>query len=314
MNDVYRYDPERCEFVRVPRGFRYYVGRATPFALIALASCGLFLYLFYYVYDSPTARSLKLQQNKLTGAIAEYDNRLDTLHNTLQALQRRDTVLYRSINNADPIPFDDDPNLAAQTPRDTSAEKADIATMQQRVEQLNRKLQAESETHSAMVQLAREKKKELSYIPSIRPVPTEVISGFGTRKHPIMKRDRQHNGIDFKADMGTKVWCTADGIVTYVGVSSNGLGLMVVVDHLNGYVTRYGHLSSSGVYVGKRVKRGDVIALSGNSGLSKGPHVYYQIDKDGKAIDPIDFLYNDLKPEELLIYRKKASQYNESMS
>jgi murein DD-endopeptidase MepM/ murein hydrolase activator NlpD len=313
MNDIYRYDPERCEFVRVPRGFRYYAGRLLPYVVIAVASGALFLYGFYALYDSPTARTLKLQQNQLTAAITDFDNRIDTLSNTVSQLQRRDTTLYRSINNADPLPVEDD-KLAAQAPKDTTSEKVDIGTMQQRVEQLSRKLAAESQTHSAMVQLAREKKKELSYIPSIRPVPTEIISGFGQRKHPIIKKDRQHNGIDFKADMGTKVVATADGVVTYVGTSSNGLGLMIVLDHANGYTTRYGHLNQSAVYVGKRVKRGDVIALSGNSGLSKGPHLYYQIDKDGKAIDPIDFFFNDLKPEELLIFRKKASQYNESMS
>ncbi len=312
MRDIYRYDPDKVNFERIPRGIRFYLSRYFPFLAIALGSTALFVYLFYVFYDSPATRALKLQGLQLTENNEAFSKSIDSLRNTLTYLQLRDTSLYRSINNADPLPIEE---REAQTePTDKTYESRDLTQLQEKVDKLSNKLKEEQERHQVMVQLAREKKKELSYIPSIRPVSTEIISGFGKRRHPIMKRDIQHNGIDFKADVGTKVVATADGTVQYVGTLGGGMGLTVIVNHHNGYITRYAHLSRATTYTGQRVKRGDAIALSGNTGLTKGPHLYYQIDKDNKPIDPIDFLYNDIQLDELLNYRKKAAQYNESMS
>jgi len=166
---------------------------------------------------------------------------------------------------------------------------------------------------STLNDLASLSKADLRRIPTMRPISTEVISGFGKRKSPITKLDKNHSGIDLKANIGTPVKATADGIVVAVDSRGSGIGNYITIQHGFGYVTTYACLSKFEVHTGKQVKRGQIIGYSGNSGLSKGPHLHYEITKNGKLVDPIDYFTTDLSPKDLVEYKKKASQYNESM-
>jgi murein DD-endopeptidase MepM/ murein hydrolase activator NlpD len=115
------------------------------------------------------------------------------------------------------------------------------------------------------------------------------------------------------AKTGTPVVATADGEVVISGIKGNGYGIHVDINHGYGYLTKYAHLSKVSVNVGQKVKRGDVIGYTGNTGLSKGPHLHYEIEKNGQKINPIDFFYSDLSPQQYLQLRKQADHENESM-
>jgi murein DD-endopeptidase MepM/ murein hydrolase activator NlpD len=114
------------------------------------------------------------------------------------------------------------------------------------------------------------------------------------RRHPILKIKRMHNGLDFIAYYNTPVYAPGGGIVEYVG-RRGGFGKMVVINHGFGYKTRYAHLNKYKVKKGQKVKRGDLIALSGNSGLSTGPHLHYEIRHNGIALNPRNFIFDDIK-------------------
>ncbi|MDD5360050.1 MAG: M23 family metallopeptidase [Sulfurovaceae bacterium] len=132
----------------------------------------------------------------------------------------------------------------------------------------------------------------LKILPNGSPVARpRVTSSFGYRIHPIFHTKKMHNGIDFKTNIGTPIKSTADGFVTRV-VSSDtgGYGKLVVIRHPYGFDTAYAHLSSIKVSVGQKVKRGQLIALSGNSGRSTGPHLHYEVHFLAKPINPIDFV------------------------
>ncbi len=122
-----------------------------------------------------------------------------------------------------------------------------------------------------------------------------------------------HTGIDFVAKTGTPVIATADGVVEVAGVKGNGYGIHVDLNHGFGYVTRYGHLSRVTVSIGQKIKRGDVVGYTGNTGLSKGPHLHYEIEKNGSKINPIDYFYSDLTPQQYVKLRQEADRANESM-
>jgi murein DD-endopeptidase MepM/ murein hydrolase activator NlpD len=107
-----------------------------------------------------------------------------------------------------------------------------------------------------------------------------------------------HYGQDFNVPYGTKVYATGDGRVVESGWNSGGYGNVVMIDHGNGLQSIYGHLSEIRVPDGMNVKRGDMIGLSGSSGLSSGPHLHYQINKFGQAIRPTDLFNIDLSQEE----------------
>lgn len=132
-------------------------------------------------------------------------------------------------------------------------------------------------------------------IPAIRPVNAPIGDRFGLRFHPILKLKRMHNGLDFLANTGETVFAPGDGVITFVG-NNGGYGKVIRITHGYGYETIYGHLSKYKVKKGQKVKRGDIIALTGNSGsLSTGPHLHYEVRHNGVCLNPRNFIFEDLK-------------------
>ena len=127
---------------------------------------------------------------------------------------------------------------------------------------------------------------------------TLVTASFGMRIHPFYKSLSQHNGVDFTVPEGSRVFATADGTVTEATRRNSPTGLTVTIDHGNGYQTRYGHLSKTSVKRGQKVNRGDIIALSGNSGLSLAPHLHYEVIYNGQSVDPLNYFFMELSPAE----------------
>jgi len=121
-----------------------------------------------------------------------------------------------------------------------------------------------------------------------------------------------HNGMDFTASPGTPIYATGDGTVTKADLGS-GYGKMVIIDHGFGYQTYYAHMSKYNTYKGAKVKRGEIIGYVGNSGLSSGPHLHYEVRKNGEVLNPVNFYHNDLSPEEYDIMLAKSSLENQSL-
>ena len=124
-----------------------------------------------------------------------------------------------------------------------------------------------------------------------------MASGFGWRVDPVYHIRRFHEGMDFSAPVGTDIYATGHGTVTFAGWRQ-GYGETVEIDHGFGYATRYAHCHKLFVRPGKKVKRGDVIALVGNTGKSTGPHCHYEVHYNGRPIDPRNFYFYDLSPED----------------
>lgn len=317
MAELYKFDDSTGQYVPVKRGLGFYLRRYGLYALLGLVALVGFLFVFYFFYDSPKARLMKVEQQQLLSSVEQYEQDIAEMAAILDELERRNRGLHQKILNAPPIEGDGldslgepDPN---QAPTDTLFADLDIEQLNTRIEELNLRLEQQRLEQQQLLDITRLKKEELAFIPSIRPVPTTIISGFGIRQHPIFRRDIFHQGIDFKADMGSDVVATANGRVLQVGRGDKRMGVMITIDHGNGYRTKYAHLSGTSVVEGQRVERGQVIGQSGDSGLTKGPHLYYELLRGGKAIDPIDYFFNDLEPAELVQFRRKAAQYNESM-
>ncbi len=131
-------------------------------------------------------------------------------------------------------------------------------------------------------------------IPAIKPtIGNYTINDFGMRRHPILGVRRFHDGIDINCNYGTEVHCSGEGKVIAVERRA-GFGLVIEIDHGFGYNTIYAHLSKAMVKKGNSVTRGQIIAKSGNSGLSTGPHLHYEVRHDGIPLDPTDFFFDDL--------------------
>ena len=128
---------------------------------------------------------------------------------------------------------------------------------------------------------------------------TRISSYFGWRQDPVYRNIRKmHEGIDFTAPRGTEIHVTGNGVVEEIKLSRRGYGNQIIINHGFGYKSRYAHLSKILVKEGQKVTRGEVIGLVGNTGKSVGPHLHYEVLKNNRPINPINFFYLDLSPEE----------------
>ncbi|HYH82115.1 MAG TPA: peptidoglycan DD-metalloendopeptidase family protein [Longimicrobium sp.] len=141
-------------------------------------------------------------------------------------------------------------------------------------------------------------RERLASTPTIAPASGPLSSLFSTgRYHPVLRITRPHKGIDIAARVGEPILAPAKGVVRFSGNKGNGYGSMVEVDHGYGYVTRFAHASRLLVRNGQTVKRGDVIALVGATGLTSGPHLHYEVEIDGREVDPLNFIVADAIPD-----------------
>jgi murein DD-endopeptidase MepM/ murein hydrolase activator NlpD len=156
----------------------------------------------------------------------------------------------------------------------------------------------------------------LASIPAIQPIANKdlkfVASGFGWRIHPIYKTEKMHTGMDFTAPVGTPIHATGNGTVSVLEFDSRGLGNHIVISHGYGYESVYGHMSKMVAKRGQKVKRGDLIGYVGTSGSSTGPHLHYEVRKNRSPLNPVNFYYNDLTPEEYEKMLELSSQANQS--
>ena len=158
----------------------------------------------------------------------------------------------------------------------------------------------------------------LASIPAILPVSLkdknthQVTSSFGYRMHPIYKTPKFHAGMDFTGTIGTPIYATGNGVVIE-SKFDKGYGRHVVIDHGFSYKTLYAHMDKILAKKGQKIKRGDVIGYLGNTGLSTGPHLHYEVRKNNKPIDPINFYFNDLTPDEFELLVETANNTGQSM-
>ena len=162
------------------------------------------------------------------------------------------------------------------------------------VEEISQKIEFEKLKYAEISNKMIENKQLFESIPAVKPCEGNLSEhGFGMRVHPVLNILKMHEGIDIIAEMGTSVYATGKGTIDFIGIKG-GYGLCVEINHGFGYTTLYGHLSSANVQLGQKVLRGTLIAKTGNSGLSSGPHLHYEVTHDGVKLDPVGFFFDDL--------------------
>ena len=186
------------------------------------------------------------------------------------------------------VSFSDDTNQ--QLPEGALYE-ASIPDFIQQLDTLQRELKTSNTTMLAILDLVQQKDLVSARVPSIMPIKAYVSSWFGWRNDPMRKYKRKtfHEGMDFSADLGTSIKSTAAGVITWSGPRDN-YGNLVEIDHGNGYITRYAHIDQLYVRVGERVQKGQLIASVGNTGRTTGPHLHYEVEKDGSYRDPKEYM------------------------
>lgn len=287
---------------------------------IGLVFATITILIAYKYLDSPKEKQLQREISELTLQYELLNGRMEQVTQVLGDIQERDNNVYRTIFEAEPIPasirqagfggVDRYKELQGFNNSDLMVETS------KRLDMISKQLYIQSKSFDEVMVLVKGKAKLLASIPAIQPISNEDLrhqpSGFGWRTHPIYKTAEFHPGMDFAAAQGTEIYSTGDGTIERADALAQGYGNHIVIDHGYGYKTLYGHMSKMAVRAGQVVKRGQLIGFVGSTGLSTAPHVHYEVMKAGEKMNPINYYYNDLTPEQYQKLIELSSQSSQS--
>lgn len=261
--------------------------------------------LFENIFGSPKEKMLIQQIENMKLQYSMIGRDLDNSIASLSSLRLSDDSRYRPILDMDSIPesyrkagfggIDRYSDLAGYLNSDL------LISYKSKIDEIKVRAEVQRESFNSIAEMSAEWKREMDHFPGISPVSVKFRLGDGYKFraiHPVLGTPRMHNGQDFEVPYGTQVYATGDGSVIESGYNSGGFGNCIVIDHGYGFQTVYGHLSDIRVVRGQNVKRGDLIGISGSTGLSNGPHLHYQVEQLGQHKNPINFFNNDVNADE----------------
>ena len=319
----YYYDPETLSYMPIAITNKK---RISNFFLFFLTSFlfGLSTLLILLNTDWINTPAEISQKRALENYELQFDilnKKLTQIEAVVSHLEDRDNNLYRVYFEASSIPEEQRKAGFGGVNRYKDLEGYDnselIINTAKRLDILSKQTVVQSRSLDEIERLAANKAELIEAIPSIQPIKNEdltrMASGYGYRIDPFTKKRRFHYGMDFSAKKGTPIYATGNGIVQRADNRSSGYGRHIRIDHGFGYISLYGHLEKYNVRRGQKVKRGDIIGFVGNTGRSVGPHVHYEIFKDNKKINPLNFYYGNLSQKEFDALLTQSKLENQSM-
>ena len=303
----FRFNPANLTYEKIETGIKQIVNSVLVYLSIALVFGGIGALLALYFVDSPTERILRKELSQYELELKIFNDKLSEVEAVLADVEYRDDNIYRIIFEAEPIPSNIRKAGYGGTDRYSKYDNYEngrlLKDIAKKIDILSGRLYTQTISLDEVYALAADKERMLNSIPAIRPVREtdmrRISSYFGYRTDPFYKVKKLHEGIDFSLAVGEDVMTTGDGVIAEVQKNKqNGYGHYIEVDHGFGYTTLYAHLSAFNVKKGDKVKRGQVIGYVGNTGKSVGPHLHYEVRKNGRAVDPINYFFNDITPEE----------------
>ncbi len=317
----YYYDPRTLSYRKIERTWKNRIKSMGTFLLTAFIMAVMLFFVADNIFDSPKEKRLKREIANLEIQFEIMNGRLDHMSEVLEEIEYRDDNIYRVVFEAEPLPEEVRNSGFGGANRYAYLEgfsHSDLLSQTaQDIDELTKRIVVQSRSFDEVMELARDKESLLAAIPAIQPVSNtdlrRIASGFGYRIHPIYKVRKLHAGLDFSAPIGTPIYATGDGTVEVArSRRGSGYGKYVQINHGFGYETLYAHMSRVAVRRGQKVKRGDIIGYVGNTGRSTAPHLHYEVIRNGSKINPINYFYNDLSPEEYELLIELSSQSNQS--
>jgi murein DD-endopeptidase MepM/ murein hydrolase activator NlpD len=280
------------------------------------------IFLAYNFFESPREKMLERENKQLKLQYKLMNDRMQRMAVVLDELQDRDDNIYRVIFESEPIPSNVRRAGMGGSDRYSGLSGFESSKIMvesaEKLDNLANRIVVQSRSFDEVFDLARNKDKMLRSIPAIQPVDNrdlkKISSFFGYRIHPIFKRQMFHDGLDFTAPVGTKVYATGDGVVVEAVRARYGYGNRITINHGYGYQTTYAHLNSFAVKPGQKVQRGQLIGTVGNTGLSSGPHLHYEVLKNGTKVNPIYYFFGDLSPQDYQEVISRANQLSPGRS
>lgn len=314
------FDPEDLIFISDKEIKKLSRGKILLLIFISITLAVVFSYSFINIYGSPRSRNYNKRIQEYYWQLALENRKLEQSQKEYTEYAQINNNIYRNIFGMNPLIINDNdtnnflnikyellsyPALAKQV-YEQSYEALEITRIY-------------NASYDTILKLSQQKDLLMRAMPIIMPVDRRRISirsGFGWRRDPFTKGYRFHQGLDLAGRIGTPIYATADGLVLdpYANSSMSGYGKVVVINHGFGYQTLYGHLSKILVKPGDKVKRGQIIGHMGSTGRSKGPHLHYEIHYKGTPVNPINYLYFSLSPDEYQDIINEAEKNKDALS
>lgn len=301
----FQFNPETLSFEKVEKNFHSFV-RKSLIQIFTSLFIGFIMFLgIDFLMDSPKEKQLKKENKTMSIQYKLLSRKANDMQEVLDNLKQRDNNLYRVIFQADPIPddvrhFTKENSRRYEELKNYPTTKLMTSTSRE-IDDLAKQIYIQSKSYDEIVNLAKNNENKLQHVPAIQPVLNKdlhrIASGFGWRIDPIYHTRKFHSGLDFTAPIGTDIFATGDGTVTYAKWMQ-GYGNTIIINHGFNYETLYGHLSKILVKNGEKVTRGNIIGLVGSTGKSTGPHLHYEVHYKDRPVDPVNYFYLDLSPEE----------------
>ena len=316
----YYYDTKTLAYKKFERSKLQMLMRVLFFSASSTAIALGLVVLFFSIFDSPKEKELKREIDNLLVQYELLEKQIGNSSFILDELQERDDNIYRVILEAEPIHASirrAGYGGVNRYRKYKGFKHSDLVSkLHKKVDQVAKAIYVQSKSFDAVLNLAQNKEDMLAHIPAIQPVANKnlkrMASGYGNRIHPVYKTKKMHWGMDFSAPKGTEVYATGDGVIEKVKRSKRGYGNQVRIEHGYGYKTFYAHLNKYTVKKGQKVKRGDLIGYVGSTGTSTAPHLHYEVIKNKRKVNPVNYYFNDLSAEEYDKMLELSTQENQS--
>jgi murein DD-endopeptidase MepM/ murein hydrolase activator NlpD len=316
----YKFNTKSLTYEKVRVTIRQRIFQVLSYLAIGVVFAVVTMIIAYNFIDSPKEKQLRREADVMKLQYDLLNKKMNQVQTVLNDLQDRDDNIYRVIFEAEPIPNSIRQAGFGGSDRYKDLEGYDNSELMketsERLDRITKQLYIQSKSYDDIVKMAKSKEQLIASIPAIMPLNNKDLkhmpSGYGWRTHPIYKTQEFHPGMDFTAEQGTPIYATGDGKIETADALAHGYGNHVVINHGFGYKTLYGHMSKIVAKVGAKVKRGELIGYVGSTGLSTGPHVHYEVIRNGEKVNPINFYYNDLSPEQYQVMLELASKSTQS--
>ena len=314
------FDPEDLIFISEKEIKKLSRGKILLLVFVSLILAVIFSYSFINIYGSPRSRSYDKRIQEYYWQLALENRKLEQLKKEYTKYAQINNNIYRNIFGMNPLVINDnDTNNSFNIKYDLLSYPALAKQVYEQSYEVLEITRIYNASYDTILKLSQQKDLLMRAMPIIMPVDRRRISirsGFGWRRDPFTKGYRFHQGLDLAGRIGTPIYATADGLVLdpYANSSMSGYGKVVVINHGFGYQTLYGHLSKILVKPGDKVKRGQIIGHMGSTGRSKGPHLHYEIHYKGTPVNPINYLYFSLSPDEYEDIINEGEKNKEALS
>jgi len=318
----YQYNQASCTYEAIEPNFGQRFRRVFVYLLSALIVATIGVFCVFKYFSTPREIAYKVERHLLNEQWAYLSIEENNIKSALTAMQIDDEEL-REILELDSLSFNirsagiGGSEILSSEIISKLIFKAQVVEQYKKIAKLKAQLSIQALSFDTLTKYAEGRNWNWSHIPAIQPVSHKELhrlsTVYGMRLNPVLKKYMPHRGFDFMADRGDSIYATADGKIVMAQMTMGGFGNQIMIDHSNGYKTRYAHLQRGNAFAvkeGDEVKRGQLIGFMGSTGRSSGPHLHYEVIKNGIQVNPIGYFQVELNPEayEKMLLLAKANE------